>query len=392
MRGRRRTVVYAGAAVVLIAALALLFAGGPGAEGTARRPTTDAVPAPAPPPQATSPTPSPGAAEPVTVLSAIQPGTPARPRPALPPGGVGRLAADDYRRRARYPHSSEPLVAGPDPIEQERQVTPITQRGPQGEDPSLTVFPAESGFESPEPAVMYAYLSINGGRVPAAQMYGTLLTEDLQPVGTLQYRDDGTGGDAEAGDGLYTAVVTPGPEAADVLSRSYLVQVVGVTLANVERRAASSFLYSNPQAHLTGRYRDALVDGSLVVGAEVDVLAEGRFHLEATLYSKDGSQLLARAQTAAVLTPGEQWMELPFYGLVLRERGVEGPYLLRWMALSTTTQMPNAKNRLVDAGYHTGSYALAAFTDQPFNDPALLDAAARMERDQGALGGLDAGG
>ena len=53
--------------------------------------------------------------------------------------------------------------------------------------------------------------------------------------------------------------------------------------------------------------------------------------------------------------------------------------------------MPNAKNRLVEANYRTAPYDLASFTDQPFNDPGLLDAAARLERDQGALGGLDAG-
>ena len=62
------------------------------------------------------------------------------------------------------------------------------------------------------------------------------------------------------------------------------------------------------------------------------------------------------------------------------------------MALSTTGQMPNAKNRVLEDAHLTGAYASTAFTDAPFNDPGLLDAAERVERDAGALAGLDAGG
>jgi hypothetical protein len=278
-----------------------------------------------------------------------------------------------------------------DTIRAEREVTQITERGPRGEEPALTVYPAAAGFEWPESAVLHAFLSVDGERVRARGIRGTILTEDLRPLVEVVYRDDGTGGDAVAGDDLYTAVIAPGPEHEQRLSESYLVKVVAVGLEDTERRAATSFLYSRPDAHLTGRYRDAVVDGSLVVGAEVDVAADGRFHLEATLYGGDGDVLLARAQTAAELVPGRHWMELPFYGLILRERGVPGPYLLRWVALSTTTAMPNAKNRLVEAGHVTGAYALAAFTDRPFDDPELLDAAARAERDL-APGLPEAGG
>jgi hypothetical protein len=54
--------------------------------------------------------------------------------------------------------------------------------------------------------------------------------------------------------------------------------------------------------------------------------------------------------------------------------------------------MPNAKNRLRQANYRTAPYGLAAFTDQPFNDAGLLDAATRLEQDDAGVGGLDAGG
>ena len=347
----------------------------------ARAPRVTPLTAAASPPE---PPPPPGAAESAAA-------GPRPPRGALPSQAVANSAAEEYRRRARYPRATQPLDDGPDPLQRDREVSPITQRGPHGEEPALTVYPLLTGFEDPDPAILYAYLSVEGTRIPARHIRGTIVTEDLQPIGEVEYRDDGTGADAMADDHIYTAVFAPGADAVPALSRSYMVQVVADTRGDEERRAATSFLYSHPHAQLTGNFRDAMADGSLEVGVEVAVAAPGRFHVEATLYGPDGSRKVAWAQTAGELQPGRHWMTLPFYGLILREQGVEGPYVLRYVALSTTTQMPNAKNRLVDANYRTAPYDLAAFTDRPFNDPGLLDAANRLEHDRAEVGGLDAG-
>jgi hypothetical protein len=384
-RGRRR-IITGGAAVALTAALAFFLrpaAGTRGAVAPAAAPRVIPRTAAAPPP----PTPGTPAATEAAPKNGVQP-----PPEVLPPDAVARSAAEDYRRRARYPRSSRPLDDGPDPLERDREVSRISQRGPAGEDPALTVYPLASGFEDPEPAVLYAYLAVDGTRIPARAIRGTIVTEDLQPIGEIEYRDDGTGGDAVANDRVYTAVFLPGPEAVPELSRSYMVRVVATTRSDDERRAATSFLYSHPHAHLTGHYRDAVVNGSLEIGVEVEVAEAGRFHVEATLYGPDGTRKVAWAQAAGELQPGRHWMAIPFYGLILQERGIAGPYLVRWVALSTTTQMPNAKNRLSEANYRTAPYDLGAFTDQPFNDPDLLDAANRLEHDRAKVGGLDTGG
>jgi hypothetical protein len=57
----------------------------------------------------------------------------------------------------------------------------------------------------------------------------------------------------------------------------------------------------------------------------------------------------------------------------------------------TTTQMPNAKNRLTEANHQTAAYDLGSFTDRPFNDPGLLDASERLEHELAEVGGLDTG-
>jgi hypothetical protein len=314
-----------------------------------------------------------------------------KPPPVKAVPALGMQAAAEYRRRARYPRSAQPLAPDEaDPIVRDREISPVESRGRNGAEPVLRVFAAAMGFESPEPAVVYAELTTNGRPVPAREIRATLTTEMLAPLAEVPFHDDGADGDAVAGDGRWT-VVFPGDALGGPLSTSYLVQVHARLDGDDERKGAASFLYASPHAQLTGGYRDALVDGSLVVGIEVDVAQAGRFHVEATLYGAGGTEKIAWAQAAQWLEPGTQWLDLSFFGLILRERGIDGPYVLRYVALSTTTEMPNAKNRLAENAYQTAAYRAAGFSDRPYQDPDLLEAAERIEQDP-LPEGLEAGG
>ena len=374
------------AAVGVLGALALSFL---------RWGSSDGAPAPEPEPAApaaaaTAAAP-PSGADPTLALGLTAAAT--RPKPSLPEGGLARTAADDYRRRARYPRSSYPIITvEDDPVVRERVVHPVSSRGPGNEEPTLTVYPALVGFESPDPALVYAFLAMGERKIEARSMTATVTTHEGDAVGQLVYRDDGTAGDAVADDHVYTAVFLPGAEAGGRPATSYMVRVTATTRGDEQRIAVTSFLYSFPDAQLTGAYRDAVVDGSLQLQAEVLVTAAGRFHLEAALYDRAGEVPLAWAQTAQELPPGQHWMTVPFYGLILQERGVDGPYLVRNVALSTASAMPNAKNRLADRVHLTAAYGASRFTDAPYDDRELLDAADRVERDTGDLGGLEAGG
>ena len=289
-------------------------------------------------------------------------------------------AADEYRQRAQYPPWSQPFDAeGTDPILRDREVSPVTAAGPEGEEPILVVFPEQVSFEAPDPVLLYAYLTRGNDRVPAQAIIGTLTTETLQPLGDFAYHDDGQDGDARAGDAIYSARLQLDDEMLPELSDSFMVRVRAL-IDEGERIAATGFLYSNPHAQLTGNYRDTIVDGSLVIEAEIEVTRGGRFHLEGTLYDRSGGTGLAEAHTAAELAPGRHWLALSFFGRILHQRGVDGPYLLRYLALSTTTRMPNGKNRLVENAHVTGAYGASQFSDAPFEDPDLLDAADRLER------------
>jgi hypothetical protein len=263
--------------------------------------------------------------------------------------------------------------------------------GPEGSDPTLVVWPDRTGFEAPSPIVLYAYLVHDERKVDPKEIRGQIRTQQGGVLVTLDFHDDGSNGDAQANDRLYTAVVAPGRERAVEFKGAQLVEVRAETANGEERVATTGFLYSIPLAHLTGRYRDEIVDGNLVVSAEVRVDAAGRFHLEATLAEPDGTPL-GWAQNAQVLEPGTAWIPLTYWGLMFRERGANGPYLLASVALSTTGEMPNQKNDVVWSAHMTKPYDVTLFSDRTFDDPDLLDAAARLQADgpPGGIGGLEA--
>jgi hypothetical protein len=278
------------------------------------------------------------------------------------------MTAQDLRQRARYPHSSQPLPAdADDPILRDRRVSQNQFPGPNGAGPVLVLYPEQVSFEHPETVTLHAHLIDADARVPAQSVEGAVLDAHGQQVGRLTYVASGTDYVAQLAD-----------SDGDLLAGgAYLVRVRAVTADGEERNGTTGFLYSRPAAQPTGRYSDALVDGSLEIRAEVQVEEAGRFHLEGTLYTRDGAPL-AWAQNALTLSPGAQWIPLSFFGLSLHERGADGPYVLRYAALSTVTGMPNAKNRLVENAHVTNAYRAAEFADQPYDDPDLLDAARRM--------------
>lgn len=290
-----------------------------------------------------------------------------------------QATAEGYRKLARYPLSSSPIDTTQDPIAMKLTVNPRTALSSGREEPSLTVYSSAISFEAPEPIVLNAYLSRGESRIKAKRIRGFIIDENGKEIAVLKYRDNGKAGDALAGDGIYTASFAPPQGQERSYKGIYSVRVQAFTLDGEERVADTSFQYSAPDSQLTGHYEDQIVEGSLQIRAQVNVTARGRFHLEGTLYTMDGRPI-AWAQNALVLDPGLHYIPLTFYGLAMREKGLDGPYVLKCLSLSTTTEMPNSKNRLAENVHTTGEYRAVDFTDQPFNEPSLVEEYEKLER------------
>lgn len=287
--------------------------------------------------------------------------------------------AKDYRLRARFPESSRALAPGEkDPVKEKRTATHQTSHGPddpEGKGAALSVWAGKVSYEVGRPITLFA--TVEDGK--ALEVSADVVGEAGDLVAHLVYGDEGRGGDRKAGDGVWTARFRMPDGLEPEVAASYMVKVRSRLVDGDVRETVGGFLYSNPGAHLTGRYRDELRDGSLVVSAEVDVARAGRFHLAATLYSAKKGEPLGTAQAAAELEPGRQWIDLTFYGLMFHDRQVAGPFRLGTVALTTAGAMPNALNDLVENAYVTRAWRLDQMTAKPFANVILLDAAARLE-------------
>lgn len=289
-------------------------------------------------------------------------------------GWLALETARDYRKAARYPDWSRALEAGAlDPIRDERRPEKITVRGPEGEGPALTVWAKKVSFEHPAPVYLFATVE---GEAPAV-VTGEVVSAAGEVVGAMRFFDDGADPDKLAGDGLYTARFAFDESYRPEFAESFLVRIQA-TLSNGEPRSASAgFLYSRPYAELTGRYRDRVRNGSLVISTQVRVAEAGRFHLAGTLHTLDGEPV-GTAQAAVALEPGRHWIDLAFYGLMFHDRRVSGPLRLASVALSTTDSMPNALNDLVTDAHVTRALPVKRLSAEPFGHAGLLETARRL--------------
>jgi hypothetical protein len=296
-------------------------------------------------------------------------------------GWLARETAKDYRELARFPDHSRALKKGEgDPIKAKRLPTRQTLPGPDGAEPVLAVWASKVSYEKGQPVDLFASVENRGKARPAAEVTAEIVDASGAIVARAVYQDDGRAPDQKAGDGVYSARLVPDKSLEPELAASYMVRARARLLDGDLREAVGGFLLSNPSARLTGRYRDAIVDGNLVISAEVEVSEAGRFHLAGTLASSAGEPI-GWAQAAAHLEPGRQWIDLSYYGLIFHDRQAAGPFRLETVALSTTTSMPNALNDLVENAHVTRSYRLGRMRREPFAQPQLLETAKRLEAD-----------
>ena len=143
------------------------------------------------------------------------------------------------------------------------------------------------------------------------------------------FRDDGNGGDQTAGDHTYAAspVVPAGCRGLAELQAKVRVVAREANDALEAQTLVARFMITPPApAHFTGKLVDELRDGSLVVRVEVEVEQTGRYRVYANL-EHDG-QPLAYAKEDLELNPGRQEVSLLFFGKILRDAAIAGPYLV----------------------------------------------------------------
>jgi len=289
--------------------------------------------------------------------------------------------AADLRHQARFPRTSRRIEDNLDPIVKARTVQERVSPPGQGRRPTLVVFASSVSYEAPNPIILFAkfireypddWATESGGEIA-----GELTNAEDTVVAQVDFRDDGQERDIEAGDGVFTTILTPSDDDLDRWTGLIRVKVYGQTSGGERRSARTRFYYGAAAAWLTGNYRDELAGGHLRLLAEVNVTAPAEYRLDATLSGSRG--LLAWAAKTVHLEPGIRWIPVNFWGLALRETEQPGPYQLSSVALANVSATPPQLNDATGTNYRTAPYKLEDFSTQRYEDPRLLDKADRYE-------------
>jgi hypothetical protein len=117
----------------------------------------------------------------------------------------------------------------------------------------------------------------------------------------------------------------------------------------------------------------------LQIEAEADVTAPGDYEIEGTLATSASAEMVGVARARVTLGEGKAWIPLTFWGLILREKNLDGPYNLFSVTLTTLTDYGPQGSDVVGNAHHTAAYRASEFSDLPYNDPELLEKAAQLE-------------
>ena len=308
--------------------------------------------------------------------------------PPLPPGAIESGAAGDPQAQLMaaaaaaqghgpYPPGSQPLLEGSDPsttVANDNAVDPLGRI-------HVVFGPRLDVVHPPDPLVIdMVVLDDKGHPLAVANPFAGFHSE-REPPGSAGFRapfaDDGSGADRIANDLRYTVTYTPTPSERDALI-GYVVYVeVGFDAPAIAgggpRRYVTSLHYTPlPGAKLNGKFSDNKVGGSLLVDAGLSVARAGRYKVIASLYAADRQTAIAFAQQAADLQPGERDIQLQFFGKILHDRAIDGPYLLRYMMVFE--EFPDRGTywcgTTLDDAYTTHTYKALEFSPDPYVPPA----------------------
>lgn len=172
--------------------------------------------------------------------------------------------------------------------------------------------------------------------------------------------------------GQYVATLDPGAWPDDEPARARLH--VAFEHDAGEERAAIDVMYTPAAAtpaRFTGRLRDTVEEGHLVVYAEIEVERPGLYLIDCNLYGADDTPV-AWTRFKGQLDAGATEVPLRFFGKVLRDAPVGGPYAIGELrgARATPDRVPPIAQMAPYTGrYITTDHPREAFSDAEWESP-----------------------
>jgi len=195
----------------------------------------------------------------------------------------------------------------------------------------------------------------------------------------VAFRDDGTDGDRRAADGVLTTRFVPSEH--DELSRATTARIDAyVDIDGDTRHLVRDFVFAPRPVIEVRAVRDQLRDGSLVATLDCDVLEKGVYTFYANLVAADGAPI-AMTKLSYPLEAGRHTADLVFFGKVIRDHGVDGPYVVRDIHGLKREEGEEADVWWSHAPTHTTApYRASELSDAEWNDPERVERLANFAR------------
>lgn len=232
--------------------------------------------------------------------------------------------------------------------------------------------------------------------VDATLVKSTPLGTQRQPSPNLN--DMGENGDEKRGDNVYTMTWKPTPSDWGDMDLTVKLEIPEEKENRVYEMTTGFFSSPRLIAEFTGNFQEKIVDGSLIISAELNVNTPGLYEFHANLFNVS-DEPVAINRVKKEMAGGKQWVDFLFYGKIFHDRDVNGPYVLtglrgerRNLPINPTEfagKSPEQMERLMqeslnrpeakqpnhevmpswDKQYKTQDYAISDFSNQPYDGP-----------------------
>lgn len=280
----------------------------------------------------------------------------------------------NYRDATRYPHDSRPLTENPDQVRPFAIITEDTKlRGPNGEPiKGLRLRTTqEKVFASGADSIKLTVQAVDDTGAPLTLTITSASAQSVaeskvlaQSIRTnIGFTDDGQGADSAAGDGTYSARLTPSNQGFS--SYAGTVRVLAQLTANGQQGVAHFDVVYNPDNPAVWMgVREALEAGSLSLYFKVQVKQAGRYVASARLDDANG-QPFALLQFNDEVPAGEREFKMKVFGALIHDKRPAFPLRVRDVDgfLLFENRYPDRAMMMRQAGliHTTGRYSVDSF-------------------------------
>lgn len=345
------------------------------------------------------------------------PQAPARGEPAsdeAPDERERRLARaksvlDNYVAWARYPPTSRPIREQPDQVQPHfvaPNKLPLARTDNKLTDAKVLLTQDRYFVVGDESVVFTITCETSDGPAPCevrssraavpAHAAGSGSDPGAPPrEATVTFVDSGQDGDKAAGDGTLTGVLTPSTQGFQGYYGPIQV-MLELTVEGESGRASFDIVYTpDPPAEFTGKVREVIQEGSLVLYVEMDVRKAGRYVITGRVDDEEGKSF-AYVTFNEELAEGRQEAKLTVFGKLIRDEGAKSPFKLRDVEGFLLKEGAYPDRELVPAlegaAHTTKRYKEADFSDAEWQSEEKDRHVKEYQKDVEELSGGDAVG